>query len=134
MNTLSVERVDWEDYYFPGFRLLVDGRRFDTVPGYVEDGISYWEFEGELAPAGRDPDPNDCYRVVGVCTCGYAGCGSTLARVTKSNGTVRFHEFSGLQADEKPEELIFTEANYNDVMAQMRVWAAEFAERDKKGQ
>lgn len=134
MNTLSVERITPEDYpsEFPGFQLLVDGQSIGNVPGCVEDVISYWEFENELAPFTKTDNPNDCDRIVGVCSCGHAGCGSTLVRVTKSNGVVRFHEFSGLQPGETPKELTFTEANYNAVMAQMRQWAAEFAADDEK--
>ena len=131
MNTLDVVPLDPAESEFSGFRLLVDGLPISETPGCVFGELSYWEFDEELRSVGTEANPQDCYRIVGVCDCGYSGCAATLARVTKRDGKVQLTEFSGLQKDEVARELTFTEDNYEQVMQRMRALAARYRTHDK---
>lgn len=131
MNTLDFLPLDPTESEFSGFRLLVDGLPISQTPGCVFGELSYWEFGDELCAVDTEANPQDCYRIVGVCDCGHSGCAATWVRVTKRDGKVRLSEFSGLQKDEVGRELTFTEDNYEQVMRRMRALAAQYQARDR---
>ncbi|MDP2016954.1 MAG: hypothetical protein Q8K41_10030 [Hydrogenophaga sp.] len=121
-----MQPIDFDQWGFRGFMLLVDGQPIYEVPGVVFSEISYWEFAEEQAALKRDADQLDYHQLIGVCDCGFAGCGATWVRVVKEAGNVLFSEFSGLQKHEEPRTLTFTAENYNEVMARMDVLAESY--------
>ena len=126
MNVLDMQPIDFEEWGFRGFTLLVDGQPITKVPGVVFGEISYWEFAEEQAAIKRYANQLDYRQLIGVCDCGFAGCGATWVRVVKESGNVLFSEFSGLQKHEEPRTLTFTEKNYSEVMARMEVLAESY--------
>jgi hypothetical protein len=90
LNTISFEKALGED--FPVIELLVDDQRVSDLLGPPYSGIPFAYFVGPDLPSGTDDgrirEPDDGWRMVAVCSCGDAGCGSCFAQVLWTASTV----------------------------------------------
>ncbi|MDM7949013.1 hypothetical protein [Hydrogenophaga sp.] len=132
MNTLDFEPLDPDEFGFRGFRLLIDGQYIYSVPGCTFGELSYWEFADDLGLEDESVSSQKIHRVVGVCDCGFAGCGATWARVEKHDGIVTFSEFSGFQNPQESPTLTFDRENYEAVIARMRILTAKYQQLDAR--
>jgi hypothetical protein len=133
MNLLSFRLCEID---FPGFVLVVDDQPLAKHVGSAESAIPYWLVDGDLSPAHSD-ESDECFRIIGTCTCGDFGCGGTMALITKSPEAVTMTNFTyGVPPEHQAKLFSFTRSNYDQVLSEMssqaRMFAAAEAESSSK--
>jgi hypothetical protein len=111
MNRLEY-RSNADDYL--AFELIVDGEPLAKLVGATDSWIPHWLFKSGLPRVG--PGRPNTY-IVGVCSCGEWGCGSTTCQVDLVDDTATFHHFDDdASADGSARSYTFSRANYDEVM------------------
>ncbi|MGI8467464.1 MAG: hypothetical protein ACR2N3_03345 [Pyrinomonadaceae bacterium] len=112
------------------FELLIDG---ETVEKLIEDekAIPYYLFEDEDVdlPALFDYEDKK-YHIIGVCTCGHFGCGSTDCEIEKDENFVNLKViFRGSYKPPKDFKFKFSRENYDSVIGEIKKRAKEYKEK-----
>jgi hypothetical protein len=111
--------------------LLMDGKSLVEFVHLGDSLIPYYYFEGDL-PSGYWGGDDPSIKVIGVCSCGEAGCGSAECRVIREGDTVVFRDFSScvnphVAEKEKPKkEFRVSPANYDFVIAEIMKQVTDF--------
>ena len=131
MNTLSYRCT--ADHGL-SIELLIDGQPLVELIGMEDTLIPYYLFEGDL-PLGYWGVDDPSIKVIGVCSCGEAGCGSAECRVVREGETVVFRDFSGCvnpnvaQKQQEGKEFRITSINYDSVIANIMRQVADYQAR-----
>ncbi len=131
MSTLSYRCT--EDHGL-SIELLIDGQPLVELVDLGETLIPYYLFEGDL-PLGYWGADDPSIKVIGVCSCGEAGCGSTECRVVREGDVIVFRDFSGCvnpnvpQKKKEEKEFRVTSVNYNSVIADIMKQVVDYQAR-----
>ncbi|MCA1594067.1 MAG: hypothetical protein LC754_15735 [Acidobacteria bacterium] len=131
MNILSFRTT--EDHGL-SVELLIDGQSLVELVDLGDTLIPYYYFEGNL-PLGYWGADDPSIKVIGVCSCGEAGCGSAECRVVREGDTVAFRDFSGcvnpnvVQKKKEEKEFRVTPANYDSIIAEIIKQVADYQRR-----
>jgi hypothetical protein len=113
------------------FELLIDGETVEKLIG-DEKAIPYFFFDENDVDLPTFLDyQNKKYHVIGICTCGDVGCGSTDCEIEKDENFVNLLVIfpSGYK---HPKELKFTfsRENYDSVIIEIKKRAKKYKEKD----
>ena len=93
------------------FELLVDGESLARRVGAQDTWIPWWLFKSGLPRDGLDDI------VVGVCSCGEPGCGSTRCDIDLGGDVVTLRRFDGdARGDGVTAVFQFRRANFDEVI------------------
>ena len=132
MNTLSFRTI--EEHYGLAIELLIDGQPFVELVDLGDTLIPYYDFEGDL-PLGYWGEDDPSIKCIGVCSCGYIGCGAAECRVVREGDLVVFRDFSANinpEYEEKEKdgrEFRVTAINYDSVIADIMKQVADYQAR-----
>lgn len=100
-----------EDDYL-SIELLVDGKPIEGLAELDNRAIPSYDFEKNELPSGYHE--NDY--ILGVCSCGIAGCGSAECEILREKDCVIFRNFKYGHSLPENTEFRFTHENYDSVM------------------
>lgn len=115
------------------FELLIDDETVDKLIG-DEKAIPYYFFEDNDVdlPTFFDYE-NKKFHVIGVCTCGDIGCGSTNCEIEKNENSVNLQViFPAGYKPQKDFKFKFLRENYDSIIDEIKKRAKEYKEAKEK--
>ena len=101
-----------QDGDYLSIQLLIDGEPFDGLIEADNQAIPFYFFDKDILPKGY----HDKDYLLGVCSCGDAGCGSVECEIIREKDCVIFRNFKYGHSLPKDAQFKFTHENYDSVM------------------